>query len=146
MIDWLKNLKRKAIITDFVFKRQKSKVTFLNKLFFSEKIRDENIIHLFEGWSPVYDNKNKKVMINCLNGSTPDFVGIPSAEDYKNVEGSQRLINMKAKVYEMIGSTEDPAISSFRSESVYSHTISVRWSNEHNAMLIFDTEKKSDQA
>jgi len=146
IIDWLKYLKRNAIILNFVYKRQKSNKSFLNKLFFSEKIRDENIIHLFEGWSPVYDNKNKKVMINCLNGSTPDFVGIPSAEDYKNVEGSQRLINMKAKVYEMIGSTEDPAISSFRSESVYSHTISVRWSNEHNAMLIFDTEKKSDKA
>jgi len=142
MIDWLKYLKRNAMIIDFVYKRQKSNKSFLNKLFFSEKIRDENIIHLFEGWSPVYDNKNKKVMINCLNGSTPDFVGIPSAEDYKNVERSQRLINMKAKVYEMIGSTEDPAISSFRSESVYSHTISVRWSNEHNAMLIFDTEKR----
>jgi len=143
IIDWLKYLQRNAIILNFVYKRQKSNKSFLNKLFFSEKIRDENIIHLFEGWSPVYDNKNKKVMINCLNGSTPDFVGIPSAEDYKNVEGSQRLINMKAKVYEMIGSTEDPALSSFRSESVYSHTISVRWSNEHNAMLIFDTEKQN---
>jgi hypothetical protein len=53
---------------------------------------------------------------------------------------------MKAKVYEMIGSTDDPAISSFRSESVYSQTVSVRWSNEHNAMLIFDTEKKCDKA
>jgi len=141
IIDWLKYLQRNAIILNFVYKRQKSNKSFLNKLFFSEKIRDENIMHLFEGWSPVYDNKNKKVMINCLNGSTPDFVGIPSAEDYKNVEGSQQLINMKAKVYEMVGSTEDPALSSFRSESVYSHTISVRWSNEHNAMLIFDTEK-----
>ena len=48
-----------------------------------------------------------------------DFIGIPSAEDYKNVEGSQRLINMKAKVYEHIGSCEDEVVSSFKSESVY---------------------------
>jgi hypothetical protein len=50
IIDWLKHLQRKAIIISFVFKKQKSNKSFLNKLFFSEKIIDENIIHLFKGW------------------------------------------------------------------------------------------------
>ena len=147
MVDWLKYLKDESIIKEFVYKNlkqyKKKEKSILNKLFFSKDIRDENVLHLIEGWSPVYDNKNKIAMSSCLKGTMTDFIGIPSAEDYKNVEGSQRLINMKAKVYEHIGSCEDEVVSSFRSESVYSHTISIRWSNEHNAMLIFDNEKSN---
>ena len=147
MVDWLKYLKDESIIKEFVYKNlkqyKKKEKSILNKLFFSEEIRDENVLHLIEGWSPVYDNKNKIAMRSCLKGTMTDFVGIPSAEDYKSVEGSQRLLNMKIKVYELIGNNEDPAVSSFRSDAAYSHTISVRWSNEHNAMLIFDTEKSN---
>ena len=43
----------------------------------------------------------------------------------------------------MIGNSENPVVSSFKSDSAYSHTISIRWSNEHDAMLIFDNEKSN---
>ena len=82
--------------------------------------------------------KNKKVMMNCLNGTTPDFVGILSAEDYKMLRDHSDQFIWREKY-----TTEDPAISSFIKLSEYSHTISVRLSNEHNAMLIFDTEKQN---